>query len=351
MADSFDSIKRIVDSALGAPKRDYSGSGGWYEYNCPCCADEKGHVDNKYNFAVQIGEEGLWGHCWRCGYHGKLSRVIRDYGSAIDIADYKEELNALRETRFFTLSDSTQSSINDLFDDTTLELPNGFKLIDNDGCGCLSALNYLYKRGVTDDIIAKFNIGYIGAYHGKFSNRIVIPSYDAYGDLNYWVARDYTGENEWVKILNPLVDKKSIVFNEYLINWYEPITLVEGPFDHIVVPNSIPLLGKTLDEECEVYKQVVAKAHSTINIFLDDDAVKDAHKMYRFLNTTLPDRIRFIECPDGYDASDYYRDFGAKGIISLMRNARKLTDFEISMASQKNYENRTGNRRQAVQGL
>jgi len=328
--DSFDNIKHILDNVLGTPKRDYSGSGGWYEYNCPCCADEKGQVDNKYNFAVQISEDGLWGHCWRCGYHGKLARVIKTYGTPLDVAEYKEELNAIKETQMFTLSGSTKEAIDNLLSDETLELPKGFRLIADDDVKCLRALEYLYKRGVTDDIISKFNIGYIGSYHGKYSNRIVIPSYNAYGDLNYWIARDYTGEG-WTKIYNPLVDKKSIVFNEYLINWYEPITLVEGPFDHIVVPNSIPLLGKTLDEQCEVYKQLVARVHSTINIFLDDDAISDAYKMYKFLNNTFPGMVRVIECPDGYDASDYYKDYGAKGIVSLMRRARKLTDFELNM--------------------
>lgn len=330
MADSFDNIKSIVDNVLGSPKRDYSGSGGWYEYNCPCCTDEKGHVDNKYNFAVQISEDGLWGHCWRCGYHGKLSRVIKTYGTPIDVSDYKDELTAIRESRFFTLSGSANDSIDDLFADNDLELPKGFKLIDKRDRNCIEAIQYLSGRGVDFDLITKFNIGYIPNYKGKYSNRIVIPSYDTYGDLNYWVARDYTGEAR-TKIYNPNVDKKRIMFNEYLINWYEPITIVEGPFDHIVVPNSIPLLGKTLDEECEVYKQLVNKAHSNINILLDDDAISDAHKMYKFLRNAFNDRVRVIECPDGYDASDYYRDYGPKGILSLMRQARKLDDYELSV--------------------
>ena len=66
-------------------------------------------------------------------------------------------------------------------------------------------------------------------------------------------------------------------------------------------------------------------------LLLDDDAISDAKKMYKFLNSNIQGKIRLIECPDGYDASDYNRVFGKKGIIQLMRSAHKLDDFELSM--------------------
>lgn len=329
MSDIFENIKTVVDSVLGEPKRDYCGNGGWYEYNCPCCTDEKGYVDNKYNFAVQIDEDGLWGHCWRCGYHGKLLRVIKNYGSPSDVSDYKEEINALKDKQLFTISGSLKDSIYDLFNDEDLELPVGYTKF-TDATSDKQAKDYLNSRGVDNFLIERFNIGYVGPYKGKNSKRIVIPSYDQYGDLNYYIARDYTGENKW-KILNPDIDKKSIIFNEHLINWYEPVTIVEGPFDHIVVPNSIPLLGKSIDEDYAVYKAIVEKSKSIVNILLDDDAVNDAYRMYKFLNSVIPGRVRVIECPDGYDASDYHRDFGRKGIVQLMRSAHKLDDYTLSI--------------------
>ena len=51
--ETFEEIKNIVETVLGEPKRSYSGSGGWYEYNCPSCADENcGAPDGKYNLAL-----------------------------------------------------------------------------------------------------------------------------------------------------------------------------------------------------------------------------------------------------------------------------------------------------------
>lgn len=326
----------LLTNALGDPKRDYTSTGGWIEFNCPCCADELGHPDGKYNFAVTTDE--LYGHCWRCGYSAKISSIIRKYGSSDDLNEYKNELHALKESHLFNLSNGTIEQVEELDRVDGVSLPDGFQLVSQrleakkvGLSGENTAIKYLKDRGVDEFLIKKYNIGFISYGGGKYSHRIVIPSYDAYGDLNYWVARDYTGNTKRPKILNPDIDKKSIVFNEYFINWYEPVTLVEGPFDHIVVPNSIPLLGKTIDEDSMVYKKLIENCHSKINIFLDDDAIDTAYKMYKFLNNVMKDNIRIIECPQGYDASDYYKYYGKKGIIKLLKTAHKLDEFTLAM--------------------
>jgi hypothetical protein len=56
-------VIRILSNTLGDPKRDYTGSGGWYEFNCPVCAENNGRQDDKFNFAVNV--EQLYGHCWK----------------------------------------------------------------------------------------------------------------------------------------------------------------------------------------------------------------------------------------------------------------------------------------------
>ena len=227
MEDRLDNIKRIVDGVLGEPRRDWGG-GGWYEYDCPSCADEKGARDGKYNLAVKIDGDGLWCHCWRCGYVAKLTRLVRDYGSASDSEALKYELDSIRSSNLYSLGSDSDSEKQ--IEVEELKLPKGFIPISEKADRV--ALEYLEGRGVGRDVIERHRIGYVPMYSGKCGGRVVIPSYDMYGCLNYWTARDYTG-NAKVKIYNPDVDKKSVVFDEGLVNWYEPITLVEGPFDHI----------------------------------------------------------------------------------------------------------------------
>ena len=102
-------------------------------------------------------------------------------------------------------------------------------------------LNYLRKRGINSADILKWKIGY--CEDGEYRNRIIIPSFNRDGNCNYFVARAWT--KDWLKYKNPPASK-NVVFNELMINWDEPIVLVEGIFDAIIADNSIPLLGSTL---------------------------------------------------------------------------------------------------------
>ena len=77
------------------------------------------------------------------------------------------------------------------------------------------------------------------------------------GKLNYWTGRDFLGYDKRQKYFTPQVERKDIIFNEEKIQWDADVTLVEGPFDHIVVPNSIPLLGKVLKTDFKIYQEII----------------------------------------------------------------------------------------------
>ena len=338
--EAQDEIKDLFDKVLGEPRREYAGSGGWYEYDCPSCAEENcGTPDGKYNLAVnyELGSEnGMYMHCWRCGFAGSLSRLMRTYGNPELYGKYKDIVKEYKEAHLYEIQSGKIVIADDIIEKEELKLPaNTSTVFDNTFYGN-KALEYLHKRGVDDFIIKKHNIKYVGNDWGNpYRNMIIIPSYDAFGNLTYYAGRDFTGKDKWNK-KNPDIPKTEVVFNEELINWYEPVTLCEGPFDHLVVPNSIPLLGKSLDETYLVYKTLMNKAKYLVNIMLDSDAVATAHKNYNILNTgTLRDRIRIIYCPEGYDPSDVYKHFGRKGILKLLASARKLDDYTLTRLNTK----------------
>ena len=311
--------------------------GEWYSFNCPCCAEISGvECDNKHNLEINVEPDKMIFHCWKCGesnnMKGRLSNLIKRYGGNNVYSEYKEIINEYKSTQLFTL-DKNYNLINDIVTTEAIKLPQSFKpLTKNDKNGKI-AYEYLKERGIDWNLIEKFNIGYIGNdYNIDFSmkNRIVIPSYNEFCDLNYWVGRDYTGQSK-LRYKNPKLEKKCFVFNEKYINWYEDITLVEGVFDHIVVPNSIPLLGKNLDNTFIHYNKLLEKSRSNINIFLDDDALINAKKIYKLLNNTnLRNKIRLIECTEGYDASLIYQEFGSKGIIDTLRSAKKISEYDLN---------------------
>lgn len=330
-----DNIKDLLISFLG----DYSKQcGEWYSFNCPCCADENfGQPDDKYNLEVKIdiGTRGCGGfHCWKCGdingMKGTLVYLFKRYAPSKTYSEFKNLVKEYRESMSYLLPSDDEIN-SDIADVEYLMLPEGFKTINKDDKKCKKAYDYLTSRGITDKIISEFHIGYIANNSKDYSlrYRVYIPSYDSFDNLTYWVGRDYTGKNVQ-KVKNPKQSKTEIVFNEGRINWYEPVTLVEGPFDHIVTPNSIPLMGKTLISDNAVFKTLVKKCKCGVNIFLDDDALESAYKLYDILNNgVLKDKIKIIKSPDGYDPSLLFQEYGYKGIINAIKSASQPDEFDI----------------------
>lgn len=310
--------------------------GEWYSFNCPCCAEISGvEYDNKYNLEINVEPDKMIYHCWKCGesngMKGRLSNLIKKYGSINTYNEYKDIINEFKSSQLFTLNYNNDFS-NDIQNIETIKLPSSYKPILKNDTKSHNALDYLNSRGIDWKLINKYNIGYTSNDYNidyTMKNRIVIPSYNEYCDLNYWVGRDFTGKSK-LRYKNPKLEKKAFIFNEKYINWYEDITLVEGVFDHIVVPNSIPLLGKNLDNTFIHYNKLIEKSRSNINVFLDDDAYINAKKIYKTLNNTnLRNRIRLIECPNGYDASQIYQEFGRKGIIDILRSAKTINEYDL----------------------
>lgn len=327
----FEVIRELVEGVLGSPRRE---TDGWNDYCCPYCAQEKGvESDGKYNLAVNYGEDMKtkpFFHCWRCGTAGKLSKLIKDFGTQENLSKYYNELKNIKNSLLYNIDFGGE--LNDFQIENTVELPSDYRKIRANDKYAKEALEYLRKRNIGEYFINYYNIGYIPYWSSdkEMRNRIVIPSYDEYGELNYYVARDYTGKRTLRKYNNPDIKKTMFVFNEDKINWYDDVTLVEGAFDHMVVPNSIPLLGKTLKSDYATYNALITKAKANVNVLLDDDAVSDAKKIYKLLDSTnLKGRIRLIVCPDGYDASDIYQKFGKKGIKKLLQRAEILDEFEM----------------------
>ena len=110
-----------------------------------------------------------------------------------------------------------------------------------------------------------------------------------------------------------------------LVIWDSNIYIVEGVFDHIVVPNSIPMLGKVMSEN--LFIRLVKKAECKVIILLDSDAHNDAIKLYKRLNSTkLMNRVMIIKLPEGYDISDINQKLGKKGVIDILTTAKKIKE-------------------------
>jgi DNA primase len=152
-------------------------------------------------------------------------------------------------------------------DKPQVKLPEEFlSLVGQPESSHSKPIKYLMDRGVTRQDINKWKIGY--CHSGEFANRIIVPSFDCEGNLDYFIARLYI--SGWNKYKNPPVSR-DIIFNDLNIDWNKEIILVEGAFDAMRAENAIPLLGSTMKETSRLFTKIVEKS-STVYIALDKDA-------------------------------------------------------------------------------
>lgn len=318
-------IPDILESFLGTPKK-HNDNTGQMAFDCPVCSEEKGMPDGdgKGNLEVNY-EEGVY-RCWSCsethGTHGSLGNLIFQHGSKKNQQDYlsvKPDYDYKRVTN--------EGDDEKLVPTKIVRLPESYvKLSDARPYQPYykDAMRYLKDRGITDWMIDYYDIGFTSS--GKYHSRIIIPSYGLSGNVDYYIARSFN-KKVFPKYLNPDAEKNEVIFNGFRINLDCTIYLVEGTFDHIVIPNSIPLLGKYITEELFLFLQ---KARADIVILLDADAIADAKKNYRKLNVgILRGRVKISVPPEGEDPSSIFMKGGSNGIKKFINQSIRLKEGTI----------------------
>ena len=251
------SLVALTNSVLGSGK---STARGNYAYHCPLCHHTKPKLE--INMSENPKGENPW-HCWVCDKKGKkLYQLFK----SIEVPP-----NVMSELRTIVkyIGSETKFQVEE-----KLALPKEFQLLDNIHPSNITARHaaaYLKSRGITEDDILKYGIGYCEG--GRYANMIIIPSYDVKGILNYFTGRSFQKEPS-VKYRNPSVSRDIVPF-ELFINWDLPLILCEGPFDAISIKrNVIPLLGKNI--QSNLMKKIVMSSVEKIYIALDRDAQKQA---------------------------------------------------------------------------
>jgi len=256
----------ILKSILGQ----YYSSGEEYVFHCSRCEH------HKKKLSVNI-EKNVF-KCWVCDWRGKdIYRIVRRYGTYDQKQTWKSFGTAVDIVNFSTalfekqIVDRRQK----------IDLPEEFKSLANKNMPrtAFYPINYLESRGIGKSEIVKWKIGYCD--EGEYAGRIIIPSFDLDGDVNYFIARAY--DREWPRYKNPANLGKDIVFNELFLDFEEDLVLVEGVFDAIVAgPNAVPLLGSTLNENHPLLQRVVEN-DTPIYIGMDADAKKKELKLISLL--------------------------------------------------------------------
>ncbi len=299
--------KNIVVSTLtGVLGSHLTLKGNELAFYCPFC--------NHHKQKLQVNTETQKWHCWTCNSGGKkltsllkkldvdrkTISIIREiygdsnYNPQLEDADTKVFISLPKE--FISLS----------------EVPKGFNPEYK------NALHYLTQRGITEKDIVKYNIGY--CKEGLYGQRVIIPSYNSDGTLNYFVSRSYYPENK-MKYKNPPISKNVICFDSQ-VNWNEPIILCEGVFDAITIKrNAIPLLGKFPSRL--LVEKIFMSGITDIIISLDNDAINEALKAAEYFRKQgIHVKMMYLKDKDA-------ADMGYEKFYEELKEAKEFSSEEL----------------------
>ena len=287
MEEEHEAIVELLEEIFGDHGLHYSNR-GQISLNCPICDEGR----NKHNLEVNYFNDVY--HCWSCGdsegTHGSLGKLFDKFGNKKQKKLYK-----------IFKPDDTEKKVR--IKKPKAVLPDNFTLFkDSHPVYPIrrQAYNYLKSRGITDEIIEKFGIGFCDK--GSHTGRIIIPSYDVKGDLNYYVGRSWDPHSR-AKYRNPEAEKDQIILWENLIDWNKDIYLVEGAFDGMFLDNPVVMLGKHMSEL--MFDKIYNNAKGNVIICLDGDAWDNAVKLYHELNGgELWGKIKIVKLPKDRDVCD-----------------------------------------------
>jgi DNA primase len=301
--DNSNLVKSLLDVHLGKGKIISKGDVAYY---CPICK----HKNAKLMVNVKTGNY----NCFTC--HPKTTgkspvSLLKKIGSPSE---------AIIEMKGYFVNDTTLIKAEE--EVKLVYLPKEFiNLIDTSDT-CLEkrqAVTYLKKRGVSSIDIVKYNIGYCKT--GRYRNKVIIPSYNSNGRLNYFIARSFEKEPK-LKIDSPECKKSELIGFEYYINWNTPVILCEGIFDAMAIKrNAIPLFGKTISKALMI--KLLQSDVETVYLALDDDAIRESIDHAQKL-LDLGKEVYIIKL-EGKDPSE----LGFENMISCLQSAKPLTATDL----------------------
>ncbi len=311
---------------------------------CPRCQEREGLLepDGKFNLEINTAKRKF--RCWKCEdpkFSGSLGRLVRILGSDADYQIYKSYADAYSDIDYDEEFEEKEY--------VPVKLPSEmiyFSQMDVTNDDHFEAYNYLLlDRKISRDIILKYRLGF--CVDGKYAKRIIIPSFDKNGNVNYFVARNYdTSNKKKPPYDNPKLPKDNIIFNEGYINWDSTLYIVEGVFEMFSFPvNITPILGKVLSTSLFLK---IKEMKPDIVILLDPDAYKNSIELYYQLHSIYigcEEKVKLVKIPYEKDLDLLRKNRGVDEVIKSLYSARGLVVDDYFINSLKKPYEKRGNGR------
>ncbi len=326
---------------------------------------------NEKSPSFTINDEKEFYHCFSSGEHGNIFDFLMKtksigFGEAVKTLAAEAGMPPYRFSNFDKKKDLRFQNYKNIYKEY-LNYFNEELFNSNDK----EALNYLYKRGLTNNIIKEFKLGYVpwknefykeiikkyseedinltglyykhdksGKYIDRFNSRIVFPVNNISGDTVAFGGR-IIKEGKLAKYINSpeteFYKKGSMIFNldkaKSCRAETDEVIIVEGYMDVVSVyssgiKNVISNSGTALTDR---QINIIWKFFSNPIICLDGDqsgqnaALRIAEKLLPLINEE--NKIYFSVMPDGNDPDDYIKKNGKENFLSFLKDKQIIQSY------------------------
>jgi DNA primase len=298
----------------------------------------------------------------------EAARILsRQYGINIPVQTMSKDQKRLRTERESLLAVNRQAM--DFFQNNLSNSPLGKQ-----------ALLYLKKRGISQETMEIFRLGYApegwnninnyfkkkkipfdivekaglivkrenkDGFYDRFRNRIIFPIFNVNMHVIGFGGRVLT--DELPKYLNspetPIYNKSSSLYGLHRARQKcretETVFIVEGYFDLLAlhqngIQNSVATLGTSITtDHVHILRNAIGKDGYVVLVFDSDDAGMKAalRSLGIFMNAEVYANILLL--PSGHDPDSYLFEFGYESFFDIAKRAKSLISFLIDTLIEK----------------
>ncbi|MBS0936779.1 DNA primase [Lactiplantibacillus plantarum] len=334
------------------------------------------HEERTPSFSVN--EQKQIFHCFSCGRGGNVFSFIMDLENlsfpeaVVKVADFGHiDLPAsyTAQSQPAAPKDQQQADLLKLYADSAKMYQH---ILVNTELG-EPALKYLHERGLDDETIKTFGIGYApanqllldffkehqtdyqllrqsglfienqaGDLRDRFVDRVLFPIKDTSGRVIAFSGRILKKSPNEPKYLNSpetkLFNKRSVLFNFDLargpIRQQKSVVLFEGFMDVIAayrsgIQNGVASMGTSLTDE-QIY--MLERVTDTLYVCYDSDmpGQKATDRALKLLGGNSRLNLGVIQMPDGMDPDEYLRAQGQEKFVQVFEDGKQTpTAFEM----------------------
>lgn len=329
------------------------------------------HNEKTPSFSVDA-EKGMF-YCFGCRVGGDVFSYVQKYENI----SFAEAVESLAQRVQIALPESTRSKASVAREKKNEQIYAANELATTFFHNCLTktemgkdALNYLRKRGLTDETIKKFRLGYAPPGWNKLHDAFIkrgIPEnilleaglcrknnnrvYDYFRERVMFPIADGRGRvlgfggrvmgDEQPKYLNSseteLFNKSKVLFalnHAYkTIREKKQVILVEGYMDVITahnhgVSNVVASLGTAFTkQQCQL---MMRQADEIILAYDMDGAGREAVRRAIAIAQEVEVPVRILSMPSGKDPDDFIRNNGGEEFLNLVKDAIGPFDFILN---------------------